>query len=314
MKVKLNLYISDENLQSASIISLICLFILGYLVGCSNLDKPSEILIQKFEHHNLERGYIYYSPENLKKDAPLLVVLHGYTSTAENIMKYSEMNRIADDNNFAVVYPQGTIDKDSNTFWNVGYSFHEGNQVDDIDYIVSLVRYLQAKYFLSERNTFLTGMSNGGEMCYLLICRHPEVFSAAAPVAGMMLKSFFDDCINDYLTPVFAVSGTDDKITSFEGDPNNDDGWGAYVSIPLTIEYWAYKMGYDTIYIDTLDNIDPNDGSYIVSERYLNRLIGEEVKFYKVINGGHEWPGAWGNMDVSISHEIWNFFSNYIEE
>ena len=30
---------------------------------------------------------------------------------------------------------------------------------------------------------------------------------------------------------------------------------------------------------------------------------------YKVIDGEHDWPGAWGNMDVNISQEIWRFFS-----
>ena len=32
-----------------------------------------------------------------------------------------------------------------------------------------------------------------------------------------------------------------------------------------------------------------------------------------VFGGGHTWPGAWGNMDISASEEIWKFFSRYIE-
>ena len=30
---------------------------------------------------------------------------------------------------------------------------------------------------------------------------------------------------------------------------------------------------------------------------------------YKVIGGGHDWPGSYGNMDVNISEEIWKFFN-----
>jgi polyhydroxybutyrate depolymerase len=30
--------------------------------------------------------------------------------------------------------------------------------------------------------------------------------------------------------------------------------------------------------------------------------------FYNVINGGHDWPGEWGNMDINVSKEIWSFF------
>jgi hypothetical protein len=30
-----------------------------------------------------------------------------------------------------------------------------------------------------------------------------------------------------------------------------------------------------------------------------------------VINGGHDWPGAYGNMDINSSEEIVNFFNGF---
>jgi polyhydroxybutyrate depolymerase len=36
--------------------------------------------------------------------------------------------------------------------------------------------------------------------------------------------------------------------------------------------------------------------------------------FYKVVNGGHDWPGAWGNKDINTSEEIWHFFEKYLKE
>jgi len=293
-------------------ITVISLLLFTISVNLKAEKQISEISVEKFEHNGLLREYIYYAPDNLKKGAPLVVVLHGFTSSAENIMGYSEFNRVAEENNFAVVYPQGTMDSDSNTFWNVGYSFHSDIIIDDVDFVVTLVEYLQKKYSLSATNTFLTGMSNGGEMCYLLMCRHPGFFNATAPVAGMMLQNFFDNCNSSNPIPVLNVFGTDDDVTNFNGDLNNNDGWGAYISIPSTIEYWAERIDYDTIIIDTLSNINVNDNSYIVSESYLNRQNDEEVLFYKVINGGHDWPGAWGNMDISVSDEIWNFFNKFM--
>ena len=64
----------------------------------------------------MTREYIYYAPANLAPKAPLVMVLHGFTSNAERIMEYSGMNEIAKENGFAVVYPQGTKDKEGNTF------------------------------------------------------------------------------------------------------------------------------------------------------------------------------------------------------
>ena len=34
-------------------------------------------------------------------------------------------------------------------------------------------------------------------------------------------------------------------------------------------------------------------------------------KHFKVIDGGHDWPGVWGNLDIDASIEIWRFFSRF---
>jgi polyhydroxybutyrate depolymerase len=288
--------------------SILVVFLSFIFFICIKNRVHSEVESGKFEHNGIIRDYVYYSPSDLPGDAPLVVVLHGFTDNAENMMKFSKMNILAKENNFAVVYPQGTKDKQSRTFWNVGYSFHSGIDTDDADFIAKLVRYLQIKHSLSVRNTFLTGMSNGGEMCFLLACKYPGVFRAAAPVAGTMLLSFFDNCNADNPIPLFAVFGTNDKITNYNGDINNNDGWGAYQSIPFIKNYWAKSINYTSVEIDTLPDIIKSDSSFIVREKYLNTQNGKEMLFYNIINGGHDWPGAWGNMDINVSKEIWAFF------
>ena len=64
-----------------------------------------------FIHDGTNREYIYYSPNNLPVNAPLVFVAHGFTGSAIGIMGYSGMNTIADQNGFAVCYPKGTVDK-----------------------------------------------------------------------------------------------------------------------------------------------------------------------------------------------------------
>jgi len=41
--------------------------------------------LQNFNHNGINRQYIYYEPPNLPSNAPLLVVLHGYTGSANGI-------------------------------------------------------------------------------------------------------------------------------------------------------------------------------------------------------------------------------------
>ena len=60
-----------------------------------------------------------------------------------------------------------------------------------------------------------------------------------------------------------------------------------------------------------LPNVDISDGSHIIKHRYFECNNNSEVWLYEVVNGGHDWPGSWGNMDIESSVEIWNFFSQF---
>lgn len=273
---------------------------------CSHIVEMFE-----FEHNGINRDYYFYRPESLEPNAPLVFVLHGYSGTANSIMSYSKMNSIADENGFAVCYPQGTSDQNNNNFWNVGYAFHSNQNVDDVDFLISLANHLQSEFDLSSENTFSTGMSNGGDMSYMLACQAHEHFKAIAPVAGTMMESIYDTC-DGASVPVLEIHGTNDDVTLWEGDMENNDGWGSYLSIDDIIDYWVETNECLESEDINLPNIDISDGSSIIKHRYYQCNMNFEVWLYEVVNGRHDWPGSDGNMDIESSHEIWKFFKQYI--
>ena len=138
------------------------------------------------KHGGMEREYWLYLPSDIKPDAPLVILLHGYKAKAEGYRP--EMMTVAEENGFALCYPQGALDGKGKTCWNVGYPFQEGLKTDDVDFLCTLARHLQKEHDLSRQNTFLTGMSNGGEMCYLMAYLRPDVFTAFAPIAGLSME------------------------------------------------------------------------------------------------------------------------------
>ena len=269
--------------------------------------------LYQFSHGGLNREYYLYVPDSLVVDAPLLFVFHGYSGSASGIMNYSGLNQIADDNGFVVCYPQGLIDDWDYSFWNVGYDWHVDETVDDVGFSTFLAQYLQTEYNLSAQNTFSTGMSNGGDMSYLLACQASDVFRAIAPVAGCMMTWLYNSCAPVNPVPVFEIHGTDDDVTWWDGaDEINNDGYGPWESVDTTFNFWTQLNSCTEFIIDTLPDIDMSDGSYVVSHKNTNGLNNNEVWLYEVVNGGHDWPGVWGNMDISTSEEIWNFFENFI--
>jgi len=266
-----------------------------------------------FKHDGIDRQYLYYEPTNLNENMPLVFVMHGFTGDANNMRDYSEMNQIADQYGFAVCYPRGTFDSNGNRFWNVGYAFHQTETINDVSFLTELAEYLQITHNLNPDYTFATGFSNGGEMCYMLACQAYETFKAVAPVAGMILQDILDECDGSLPIPLFEIHGSQDNVTPLSGDPNNNDGWGAYPSIPFTINYFSDKNECTTVVTETLPNIDASDGSTIVSEKHLDGINNNQVWYYDVVGGGHDWPGAWGNMDTNASEEAWLFFQNHID-
>jgi polyhydroxybutyrate depolymerase len=266
-----------------------------------------------FEHDGIDRQYLYYEPTNLNENMPLIFVMHGFTGDANSMRNYSEMNQIADQYGFAVCYPRGTFDSNGNRFWNVGYAFHQTETVNDVGFLTELAEYLQITHNLNPDYTFATGFSNGGEMCYMLACEAYNTFKAVAPVAGMIMQDILDGCDDSPPIPLFEIHGSQDNVTPLSGDPNNNDGWGAYPSIAFTINYFVQKNECTTINTETLPNIDNSDGSFVDSAKNFNGINNNEVWYYEVVGGGHDWPGSWGNMDINAGEEAWLFFQNHID-
>ena len=254
------------------------------------------------------RDYIYYHASTAAANCPLVMVFHGYGGNAENIMNYSQFNTLAEEFGFAVCYPQGTEDFNNNNFWNVGYDFQPGETVNDVVFVDELIDLLSAQNSLSNEEIFATGMSNGGDFSYLLACTSSETFKAIAPVAGMMLQHIIDTCNQVSEVSILEIHGTNDNVTPMNGDPMNNDGWGAYPSIPNTIDYWVNLYGLTSLASSNFPNIDPTDGSTVSSDKYTENTSCTQVWLYTVDGGGHDWPGASGNMDLSASRQAWLFF------
>ena len=297
------------------IISIPFLF-LFMLISCGN-EETGFVEERVIEHEGLERSFLIYVPINIKENAPLVVAIHGYTSSAKTLMGYSGINQIADKEGFLVAYPQGTKDSRDNNFFNVGYEFHSDSKVNDVNFIREIVLNLTKDYKLNSKRVFATGMSNGGDMSYLLACTSSDLFTAVAPVAGVMMKDTLENCNPVKKIPIFEIHGTKDSISKFEGDMNNEDKWGAYYDLPSTIEFWVNKHALNEKETIQLENKNTEDGTTITFERYWSDESQREVWFYIVNDGNHTWPGMTGlfsrtaNQDINSAEEIWKFFSKF---
>lgn len=237
---------------------------------------------------------------------PLVVVLHGYGGKAlGDGLRFIEL---ADLHGFAVCWPQGAEDGTGHSCWNVGYPFQTGYRIDDTAYLRRLVRHLQKNFGVSRRNVFLTGMSNGGEMCYKMAAEHPETFSAIASIAGLTLVSMS----TDYRRPVpfMEVHGTDDSVSAWCGDPENRGGWGAYLSVPAAL---SHIISANRCVGETVSEI-PSEHKRVILHRFTGGLPAfknvspADVLLYEVLGGDHSWSDRY----IPTCDLVWDFFSGYL--
>ncbi|MBO6793687.1 MAG: hypothetical protein JJ895_07245 [Balneolaceae bacterium] len=252
------------------------------------------------------RSYFVYVPESYQHDSPmpLLFTFHGYTGNARSIMRYSGYNDLADSLGFIAVYPQGTL-LEGKTHWNVGGWTLEST-VDDVAFVNQLIDELTTEYAIDEDRIYSNGMSNGGYMSFLLACQADSRIAAMASITGAMTPQTIDACSPQKSVPVLQFHADTDETVPYTGDP----AWT--IGIEDIIDYWVAHNGTQTEpEISAMPDIDPNDGSTVEKHVYKASTTEAPVIHYFVKSGGHDWPGAWGNKDISASEITWEFLSRF---
>ena len=250
-----------------------------------------------------QRQLVMYLPDGLQPNAPLVFILHGYGA---GIWRENPMLAAADRHGFAVCLPQGLKDPQGEPSWNVGYPFQQGWKVDDVKALCHIARYVQKHYRLSRQNTFLTGMSNGGEMCYLMAYSNQSTFKAMAPIAGLTMAWIYEQMEAPRPIPLMEIHGTEDRVSEWMGDMENKGGWGAYLPVPLAIGYWIAK---NRCSHEQVENVQGHEGHLIIKHRYSSPTTGCDVWLYEVVGGVH----SWFTNDIDTGEEVWQFFSRYLK-
>ncbi|HRG53248.1 MAG TPA: PHB depolymerase family esterase [Bacteroidia bacterium] len=265
--------------------------------------------IDSIVSEGINRTYRLYIPKSydVTKSSSLVVDLHGYTSNAEQEQYYSNFKSIADTANFLVVYPNGTKLSNGDQFWNAGLS---PLLINDVNFISELIDKIKAGYSIDLNSVYACGMSNGGFMSQTLACALNNKIAAIASVTGSMFISQYGTCVPGRVVPVLQIHGTADNTVPYQG--NNQ-----MIAIDTLMKFWVRHDQCNAVpVIDSVPDISKADSCKAVHYVYENGLQGSTCELYKIIGGGHSWPGspfkiAVTNQDFNASEKIWQFFRKY---
>lgn len=144
-------------------------------------------------------------------------------------------------------------------------------------------------------------------MSYHLACVSNR-FAAIASVTGSMTLLTLAQCKNAKAIPVMEIHGTADPVVNYNGS-------AGVLSIPEVLDYWIEKNSLNKQDLVQTNVTDINTGDNATAELYMYPGMNE-VQHYKIINGGHTWPGTpfiigTTCQDFKASEVIWQFFAKY---
>lgn len=243
-----------------------------------------------------ERTYIVHLPSEYSEDDAFPVVLnfHGLGGSSTQQQLYTNMDQVADNEGFIVVYPQGMPDEEGQNTWNV---YQDAEGPDDLAFINELLDQLISEYTVNEQRIYSTGFSMGGFMSYFLACNLSDRIAAIAPVAGVVMTQ---NCSPSERIPVFHIHGTEDEVVEYES---------SFLGAPQSVDHFTNHNQCT----GTRDSTRlPGDGDASM-DLFQHTSCDEntEVWLLRINGGGHAWPGTGSTVDYDTDQEIWDFFSRF---
>lgn len=291
---------------------------------------PAPELSGRIEHGALEHGgrtrtWIAYVPAKPAPSPALVIALHSSMSTGQQArVSYGyDFDRLADQQGFIAVYPQGYEGHWNDCKVKGPYAAKREN-IDDVGFLHALVDKLVKDHDVDRARVYVTGVSNGGSMTLCLAFQTPEFARAyAAVVASVPTPENMAATPKNEPVSVLLMNGTDDPINPWRG--GDVVLWpllanrGPVLSAQASVDYFRQLAGLEGApRVTSFPDRDPDDGSTV--ERSLWSAPGKRsVALYAVRGGGHSVPHpamhGWrllghSNRDIHAANEIWEFFQS----
>lgn len=287
------------------------------------LVTGSEPVERTFTSGGVERTYLLATPDDLDAGdpAPVLLNLHGFSSTAERQDANSRLSEKGTQRGYVVITPQAlesTATGDPQTMWNVFAAYSEADIAaspttaaggpepdDDLAFLNGLLDELDESGCVDPDRAYSVGMSNGAAMTAWMACQEQSRFAAVGFVAGI---NQIKQCPDDELPSWIAFHGDDDEANPYTGGDLSGFPLGL-PTVPERAAEFAERVGCtgepdrvevaDDVVLDVWDC--PDDRA---------------AELYTIEDGSHSWPGGADDTEgqtdsIDASELILDFFDDH---
>lgn len=314
--------------------------------GCyqerTNFEEKGFIPHVKDSSLGVNDGYAHtwyeYIPEkirNTSEKVPLVFYFHGGNCIPLYGAEQSDWHRIAEKENFIVIYPRAS----KNKTWNV---WDDDTGPSDFAFVLALIEHIKTVHPIDETRIYASGFSMGSMMTNAVCCVYPEIFAAGAAFHAQHFgylknrsQSFnklgkgvevVDDSLSkthviadekkvkyDYLVPMFQATGLLDGLAGDSWPISTIDNrwletidyWKAYDHIPVTP--YVFTNTYETGIEADKTFYDGED------ERFIHHMWYGEDKTYPMYHFfvAKRVPHA---IDIRTPRIAWSYIKHFKRE
>ena len=262
-----------------------------------------------------ERIWRAYVPDELPPAHPVVVALHGGSSSADTLLDpsrvspFKEWIEIADEASLLVLFPNGTdastgLTEGNNLSWNDGRTDNTTvSGQDDITFFNRLLDWVDVNFAADPSRIYFTGSSNGGLMCFRVAREMSYRVAAIAPFIANSPKNRTNGA-PEFPVSVFICNGQGEKkfMPWTGGFVAANPPAGEVLSAGATRDVWVGLTGVDpSPEVTSIPNLEA-EGSTAGRQLYTGVHDEAELAFVVVVNGGHVIPSRHHRYsDASLS-------------
>ncbi len=158
--------------------------------------RGGEVVDRSFTNDAGTRTYQVYIPGSYSIDSgdevPMIVMLHGCTQSPDDFAVGTQMNALAEQYGFVVVYPAQAANANGSKCWNWFRAEDQRRDSGEPSLIAGITQEVASLYRIDRRRIFVAGLSAGAAMAVILGVTYPELYAAVGAHSGLPYAAAHD--------------------------------------------------------------------------------------------------------------------------
>ena len=213
------------------------------------------------------RDYKLFVPSSYAGEpAPLIVMLHGCTQSADDFAAGTRMNAVAEERGCLVAYPAQASSANPSKCWNWFVPADQQRGRGEPALIAGITQQIARDYAIDRRRIYVAGLSAGGAAAAIVGAAYPDIYAAVGVHSGL---------------PVGAASDLPSALAAMrQGSPGSAAPVGAGRSFLPTIVFHG----------DRDSTVHPANGAHVIEQARSSRPSGlRTVAHSGKAAGGHDY-------------------------